>query len=405
MAIEQVENGALEMDLPMLCRAVADASPMPMAGLGGSLHTLRYVNLAFCLLTGKSKDELIGTAFCGINPETSECAVLLDRVVKTGLADSHTGQELTGTHPLFWSYAMWPLLGANHNHLGIMVQVTQAAKFHDDAVAMNQALLLGSVRQHELTEAADLLNVQLQAAIILARKAEEALIGSEKLASAGRMAAVLAHEINNPLAAVMNLLFLAQTTTDTPAPVLQYLKMADDELKRIAHVTRQTLGFYRESSVPATFNVAALLNSVTDLLQAKIVSTQVIVEKQGDDLLEITGIFGELRQVISNLMLNSLDALGEGGKITLRASRSRNPLEGSSRIRITIADNGQGISAATLPRIFEPFFTTKGSTGNGLGLWVCKQIIEKHGGSILLRSRTCEPHGTTFSIVLPVPAQ
>jgi len=405
MAIEQVENGALEMDLPMLCRAVADASPMPMAGLGGSLHTLRYVNLAFCLLTGKSKDELIGTAFCGINPETSECAVLLDRVVKTGLADSHTGQELTGTHPLFWSYAMWPLLGANHNHLGIMVQVTQATKFHDDAVAMNQALLLGSVRQHELTEAADLLNVQLQAAIILARKAEEALIGSEKLASAGRMAAVLAHEINNPLAAVMNLLFLAQTTTDTPAPVLQYLKMADDELKRIAHITRQTLGFYRESSVPTTFNVAALLNSVTDLLQAKIVSTQAVVEKQGDDLLEINGIFGELRQVISNLMLNSLDALGEGGRITLRASRSRNPLEGSSRIRITIADNGQGISAATLPRIFEPFFTTKGSTGNGLGLWVCKQIIEKHGGSILLRSRTCEPHGTTFSIVLPVPAQ
>jgi len=405
MAIEQVENDALEMDVPMLCRAVADASPMPMAGLGGSLHTLRYVNLAFCLLTGKSKDELIGTAFCGINPETSECAVLLDRVVKTGLADSHTGQELTGTHPLFWSYAMWPLLGANHNHLGIMVQVTQAAKFHEDAVAMNQALLLGSVRQHELTEAADLLNVQLQAAIILAKKTEEALIGSEKLASAGRMAAVLAHEINNPLAAVMNLLFLAQTTTDTPAPVVQYLKMADDELKRIAHITRQTLGFYRESSVPTTFNVATLLNSVTDLLQAKIVSTQVIVEKQGDDLLEINGIFGELRQVISNLMLNSLDALGEGGRITLRASRSRNPLEGSSRIRITIVDNGQGISAATLPRIFEPFFTTKGSTGNGLGLWVCKQIIEKHGGSILVRSRTCEPHGTTFSIVLPVPAQ
>jgi two-component system, NtrC family, sensor kinase len=405
MLSEQIDNAGHVVDLSTLCRVVAEASPMPMAGLGGSLHTIRYVNMAFCLLTGKSKDELIGTAFCGVNPETSECAVLLDRVVKTGLADSHTGQELTGTHPLFWSYAMWPLLGANHNHLGIMIQVTQAAKFHDDAVAMNQALLLGSVRQHELTEAADLLNVQLQAAIILARKAEEALIGSEKLASAGRMAAVLAHEINNPLAAVMNLLFLAQTTTDTPAPVLQYLKMADDELKRIAHITRQTLGFYRESSVPTTFNVATLLNSVTDLLQAKIVSTQVIVEKQGDDLLEITAIFGELRQVISNLMLNSLDALGEGGRITLRASRSRNPLEGSSRIRITIADNGQGISAATLPRIFEPFFTTKGSTGNGLGLWVCKQIIEKHGGSILVRSRTCEPHGTTFSIVLPVPAQ
>ena len=401
MKTEPVDNADQETHLPVICRAVADASPMPMAGLNGPKHILRYVNLAFCLLTGKSKDELIGTDFCGSTPGTNECMLLLDRVAKTGLGDSYTGQDVTGIHPLYWSYAMWPLLGADHNHLGILVQVTEAAKFHDDAVAMNQALLLGSVRQHELTEAAELLNAQLQAAILLGKKAEEALIASEKLASVGRMAAVLAHEINNPLAAVMNLLFLAQNTADTPAPVHQYLKMADDELKRIAHITRQTLGFYRESTVPTTFHVATLLNSVIDLLQAKMVSTQVVVEKQCEDQLHMTAIFGELRQVISNLMLNSLDALGEDGRVTLRASRSRKPRDGSSRIRITVADNGQGIDGAALPRLFEPFFTTKGSIGNGLGLWVCKQIIEKHGGSIWIRSRLCEPHGTTFSIVLP----
>jgi two-component system NtrC family sensor kinase len=401
VATKQVDNAEKYLDLPTLCRAVADASPMAMAGLGGPLHTLRYVNLAFCLLTGKSKDELIGKAFSGITPCANECVLMLDRVAKTGLADSHTGQEHTGDHPLYWSYAMWPLLSANQNHLGIIVQVTEAAHFHDDAVAMNQALLLGSVRQHELTEAAELLNVQLQAASILAKKAEAALISSEKLASAGRMAAVLAHEINNPLAAVMNLLFLAQSTGDTAAPVRRYLEMADDELKRIAHITRQTLGFYHESSAPTTFLVATLLSSVIDLLQAKIVSTQVIMEKQCDDLLQITAIFGELRQVISNLMLNSLDSLGEGGRITVRASRSRNSQDGISRIRITIADNGEGISAAALPRIFEPFFTTKSSTGNGLGLWVGKQIIEKHGGSVWVRSRTSQPQGTTFSMVLP----
>ena len=401
MPTEEVNNVVQEMDLQTLCRTVADASPMAMAGLCGSLHIIRYVNIAFCLLAGKPKGELVGKAFCEAVPGTNECVMLLDRVVKTGLADSCIGHERYGIHPLYWSYAMWPLLGANHSHLGIMVQVTEAARFHDDAVAMNQALLLGSVRQHELAEASDLLNVQLNAAIILAKKAEEALIGSEKLASAGRMAAVLAHEINNPLAAVMNLLFLAQTTADTPASVRQYLKMADDELKRIAHITRQTLGFYRESSVPATFQVATLLNSVIDLLQAKRVSTQVVVEKQCDDLLQMTAIFGELRQVISNLMLNSLDALGAGGRITLRASKSRKPSDGSPRIRITIADNGKGISAIALPKIFEPFFTTKGSTGNGLGLWVCKQIVEKHHGSISVRSRTSVPHGTTFSITLP----
>jgi len=401
MATEQLDNTKQEMDLPTLCRAVADASTLPMAGLGGPIHTLRYVNLAFCLLIGKSKDELIGTAFSDIAPGADECLILLDRVAQTGVADSHTGQKHTGVHPLCWSFAMWPVLGANQGHLGIMLQVTKVAQLHDDAVAMNQALLLGSVRQHELREAAERLNVQLQAAIILGKKAEEALIRSEKLAYAGHMAAVLAHEINNPLAAVMNLLFLAQTTGDTPSAVRRYLEMADGELKRIAHITRQTLGFYRESSVPTTFLVVTLLNSVIDLLQAKRVATQVIMEKQCDDLLQITAIFGELRQVISNLMLNSLDALGEGGKITLRASTSRNPLDRSSRIRITIADNGHGISAATLPKIFEPFFTTKGSTGNGLGLWVCKQIIEKHGGSIRVRSRISKPHGTTFSMLLP----
>ena len=313
---------------------------MPMAALSSPAHTLRYVNLAFCLLTGKSKDELIGTRFCSIAPGMDDCALVLDRVARTGLADSHIGEEHTVAHPLYWSYAMWPLVGLDHGHLGIMVQVTETARFHDDAVAMNQALLLGSVRQHELTEAAELLNVQLRAAIIAGKKAEEALIGSEKLASAGRMAAVLAHEINNPLAAVMNLLFLAQTSADTPRPVRQYLAMADGEVKRIAHITRQTLGFYRESTAPTSFHVVTLITSVIDLLQAKIVSTQVVVKKECDDLLQITASFGELRQVISSLMLNSLDALGEDGRITLRASSSRNPLTGSARTRITIADNG-----------------------------------------------------------------
>jgi two-component system NtrC family sensor kinase len=404
MATEQVYNVEQQMDLATLCRAVADSSPMPMAGLYGPVHTVRYVNLAFCLLTGKSKDELIGMVFSSIARCSDECTILLDRVAQTGLADRHTGQEQTDVHPLYWSYSMWPLFGPNHNHLGIMVQVTEATEFHDDAVAMNQALLLGSVRQHELTEAAELLNVQLQAAIVQGKKAEEALIGSEKLASAARMAAVLAHEINNPLAAVMNLLFLAQTTGETSASVHRYLEMADGELKRIAHITRQTLGFYRESSMPTNFLVVTLLNSALDLLQAKIVSTQVIVEKQCEELLQITANFGELRQVVSNLVLNSLDAIDAGGKVTLRASKSRSFVDGCSRIRITIADSGQGISAAALPRIFEPFFTTKGSTGNGLGLWVGKQIIEKHGGSIWVRSRTLEPRGTSFSLILPALA-
>jgi two-component system NtrC family sensor kinase len=272
-----------------------------------------------------------------------------------------------------------------------------------DVAAVNEGLMLGLVRQHELTEIAEQLNVQLQAEIIGRKKAEDALINSEKLASVGRMAAVLAHEINNPLEAVTNVLFLAQTTKGLPEVARQYLQLADAELKRIAHITRQTLGFYRENSAPITFRLAILLDSVLDLLQAKQISKRAIVDKQCEEQLQMTALQGELRQVVSNLLMNSLDAIAEAGKITLRATISKGFRGTRHCIRITISDNGQGMSDTALGQIFQPFFTTKGSVGNGLGLWVSKQIVEKHGGWIQVRSRTNGPRqGTTFSVVLPV---
>lgn len=271
-----------------------------------------------------------------------------------------------------------------------------------DMAALNEALMLGLVRQHELTEAAELLNAQLQAEIIARKKAEEALVRSEKLASVGRMAAVLAHEINNPLEAVGNILFLAQSTEGLPGSVREYLEMADAELRRIAHITRQTLGFYREATAPTTFYVAFLLDSVFDLLKAKIASRQAIVERECDVTLQVTAFQGELRQVLSNFLLNSLDALEDNGKVTVRASISTDDLSEARKIRISVADNGQGISEEALPHIFEPFFTTKGSIGNGLGLWVSKQIIEKHGGEVTVDSCTYGPHrGTTVALILP----
>jgi signal transduction histidine kinase len=272
-----------------------------------------------------------------------------------------------------------------------------------DMTAMNESLMLGLVRQHELTEAAERLNVQLQTQIIARKRAEEALVNSEKLASVGRMAAVLAHEINNPLEAVTNVLFLAQTTDGLPEAALEYLRVADAELKRIAHITRQTLGFYRESSAPITFHLAILLDSVVDLLQAKQISKRAIIDKQCEKELQMKAFQGELRQVVSNLLMNSLDAIAEAGRITLRATISRGFRDAPHCIRITISDNGQGMSSTALGQIFQPFFTTKGSVGNGLGLWVSKQIVEKHGGSIQVHSRTIGPRqGTTFSVVLPV---
>ena len=272
-----------------------------------------------------------------------------------------------------------------------------------DVSALNQALMGGLVRQHELTEAAELLNAQLQTEIAARRKTEVALVNSEKLASVGRMAAVLAHEINNPLEAITNLLFLVQTAEGVPDHVRHHLEIADGELKRIAHITRQTLGFYRESLAPATFTVSSCLNSVIELLQAKGVTTRAVIETQCEGNLLVTAFQGEIRQVLSNLLMNSLDAIAQDGRVTLRATPSPGFRDGLRAIRITVADDGVGMSAASRSQLFTPFFTTKGSVGNGLGLWVCKQLIEKYGGCIQVRSQTCgSRRGTTFSILLPI---
>jgi signal transduction histidine kinase len=278
---------------------------------------------------------------------------------------------------------------------------SSASSFEQQLTTLNEALMLGLVRQHELTEAADRLNEELQAEMIARRKAEDALVSSEKLASVGRMAAVLAHEINNPLEAVTNILYLAQSAEGIPDSVRNYLELADGELKRVAHITRQTLGFYRETAGPSTFYVVSLLDSVVDLLRAKITSKGAVVRTQCDRNLQLTTFQGELRQVLANLFVNSLDAVAAGGNVTLRAGQSRG-FRDTRTIRITVADDGQGISPVSLSEIFKPFFTTKVAIGNGLGLWVSKQIIEKHGGLIQVHSQTAGPaKGTTFSLVLP----
>jgi two-component system NtrC family sensor kinase len=391
--------------MPSLCRAVAEGSPMPMAELEGASYVVRYANPAFCRLSNKTKEELVGSDFRNIGPSADECVFLIGRVHRTGKSHTHIGQEHSVARPFYWSYSVWPALGADNRILGVIIQVTETTAFHQDAIAMNQALLIGSVRQHELTEKAELLTTQLQAEILARKKTEEALIASEKLASVGRMSAVLAHEINNPIAAVMDIIYLVKAIEGLPDPVPEFLEMADGELKRIAHITRQTLGFCSSMSTPTTFQVCGLLDSVKDMLKAKIKSKNAVVEQWCDKELVIHAMEGELRQVLSNFLLNSLHAVGHGGKVVMRASYSCGPVRGERRVRITVSDNGGGIAMETLPQIFEPFFTTKGAVGNGLGLWVSKQIIDKHGGSVRVRSCTEGAHrGTSFSVVLPVGA-
>lgn len=232
--------------------------------------------------------------------------------------------------------------------------------------------------------------------------AQEALFRSEKLASAGRLAATIAHEINSPLAAVTNLLFIVAADASLPQHLRDHLDKADAELERIGQISKQTLGFYRENTTPVEIAAAALLDDVLVLLAKRLERKQIRIEKQYGDHARVAGQLGELRQVFSNLVANSIDALPLGGTIKIRASTVESYSDGRTRVRITIADNGPGIAPEARPHIFEPFFTTKQDSGTGLGLWVSKQIVDKHDGSIQVRSSYGgENRGTVFSVTLP----
>ncbi len=235
------------------------------------------------------------------------------------------------------------------------------------------------------------------------RKTEEALRTAEKLASVGRMAATMAHEINNPLEAVVNLLYLAANHPSLPEGPRQYLRAADEELARVAHITRQTLGFYRESATAQATRISQIFDGLLLVYGTKIRNKNLHVDIAVPEGMEVTVFRGELRQVLANLLQNSIEAARTGGHIRIRATKRHRRSKGEDAVQITIADDGKGIPEAGRSRIFEPFFTTKKDIGTGLGLWVCKGIVERHGGSIRVRSRTDEgSSGTVFSIFLPV---
>jgi PAS domain S-box-containing protein len=233
------------------------------------------------------------------------------------------------------------------------------------------------------------------------KAAEAALLRSEKLASVGRMAATVAHEINNPLEMVTNCVYLAKTSRNLPPELKEHLEVAERELRRVAHIAKRTLGFYRENTKPAVVDIRTLVDEVVELYDPKFTRKDIRlkIEHNGHRAGTIA-IAGEIRQVISNLLTNAIDASRPKDMVRVRTSRVT--LNGSGYTRITVADAGAGISTANRSRVFEPFFTTKKAVGTGLGLWVSSEIIQKHKGQIRLRS--VEGKGTVFSVFLPNPA-
>jgi len=229
---------------------------------------------------------------------------------------------------------------------------------------------------------------------------EAALIRSEKLASVGRVAAMIAHEINNPLSAITNILFLLRNDDMSPE-ARQYLALAENEVLRAAQIAENTLGLSRQTAHAQRFQLSEAVDGVLVLLQRKLQEKSITVKKRSEDF-DIVAVPGEIRQVVWNMLTNALDAVPERGRIEVRVSQCRGLRSGGeSAARITVADNGGGISRDALDHILEPFFTTK-LNGTGLGLWISYEIVKKHAGSLKVRSSTlAKQNGTVVSVYIP----
>ena len=237
-------------------------------------------------------------------------------------------------------------------------------------------------------------------------QAEEALRKTEKLAAAGRLAASIAHEINNPLESVTNLLYLLGTQKGMNRAAVEYVAAAQAELARVSEITQQTLRFYRQSSSAGPANLAEVLDSLLTLYRSRLAASRVTVERRFRGEPQVWGFGGELRQLFANLMGNAVDAMPQGGELVLSVRRGcGRRLDGawSEGVRVSVTDTGMGMAEATRRRIFEAFFTTKQATGTGLGLWISAEIIAKHGGTVRVRSR--EGCGTSFMMFFPDRAE
>jgi PAS domain S-box-containing protein len=233
------------------------------------------------------------------------------------------------------------------------------------------------------------------------RNSQEMVRRTEKLATAARLSATVAHEINNPLEAVVNLLFIAKTLPDATPELIEHLTQAEQELERVAHITRQTLGFYRESNTPEQIEVRTIVDPILRLYSSRIAAKAIRFECSFQDCPPIWGVAGELKQVIANLISNAIDAVPKDARIAIRCRCAET--ETGKVAEIVIEDDGPGISPEHLGRIFDPFFTTKRDVGTGLGLWVTKEIVSRHGGSVRVRPQSEGDglKGAAFLIQLP----
>lgn len=276
---------------------------------------------------------------------------------------------------------------------GNLIQETHDGR--EIVVASRQALKMDA-------EGNACLVLEINRDITASLQTEEALRKAERLAAMGRVAGIIAHEINNPLEAIINAFYLLRDHPSLDDEAKFYARLGEEELLRVAHIVRQTLGFYRESQKPTDISIAAVLNDVIELQMRHLQVNRVIVEKEYHCDATVVGFPVEMKQVFLNLIANAVQAMPDGGRLRLRICESTDPKTQTRGVSVFVCDTGSGINPEDAKRLFEPFFSTKSSKGTGLGLWISKGIVQKYEGNIQFRSlRTSQGSSTSFRVFFP----
>ena len=382
---EVTVKGRQEPDMPGLCRSIAECSPMPMAAVDGAGHIVRYVNPAFCLLIGKTSEELIGNAFSGAAPAGKECLSLLERVHHTGRAEIHTGQEHPASHRFYWSYVMWPVLAADGRIVGVMIQVTETTPFLLQSTGMNQALIIGSVRQHELTEEAERLNEELQ-------RANDDL---------KQFAFAASHDLQEPLRMLTSYSQLlvkgyrGQLDGEAAVCVDFITKGARQMRELLADLLSFTEAGAERGEATERIDLNTILEKVKQNLKQAIEECGAVVTS--GDLPTVHGQDARFVQLFQNLIGNAIKYCGEPPPRIHVSAEQRN-----GEWRFAVADNGIGIAPEYHQAIFGVFKRLHGKAipGTGIGLAICHRVVERYGGRIWVESQVDQ--GATFYFTLPM---
>ncbi len=375
-------------DLSSICLTMIGHAPMPMAAVQGPDHIVRYVNPSFCQLMGKRERAIVGKPFREMFPESDDTVTILDRVYRTGKPIKHSAQHHSSPNSSHLSYTLWPVKVGNRA-TGVVVQVAETAQLYEETLAMNEALILGSVRQHQLAEAAD------------ASSADLAAIDTVK----NHFIAVLSHELRSPLNTILLWSQILQRPSRTDDALLEGLRIIYRSSKTLTQFIDDLLDVHRISSGKmrldvTTANLAEILRSVVDSMAPAATEKDVrIVREIEMTPVLVSGDPARLEQVLGNLLGNAIKFTPKGGEIRVVLSRSM------THVELKVCDTGEGISAAVLPHIFERFrqddhLTGYSHGGLGLGLEITKHLVQLHGGTITAESPG-KGGGATFTVSLP----